>query len=207
MTITDRQLLNSLSRMPFIDSAGLAGILGEPHTTVHRALAGLLGDGMVGRVNHGTAYLPSSQRYYLTAKGVSEAAGFLGFDTPSDFVRSYPVSSEWLTLLIRRMDVVASVYRLAASMSPGTDGRSSPRAEAHTPDTLWPAYEGSNIINCCHFSLLLGPPPTSTAVFVSIKNRGSWSGARRQRTTPSRCGWRRRSPPSSRRPSSTESAS
>ena len=125
MTITDRQLLNSLSRMPFIDSAGLAGILGEPHTTVHRALAGLLGDGMVGRVNHGTAYLPSSQRYYLTAKGVSEAAEFLGFDTPSDFVRSYPVSSEWLTLLIRRMDVVASVYRLAASMSPGTDGRSS----------------------------------------------------------------------------------
>ena len=122
MALIDRQLLDSLSRMPFIDSVELVLILGEPHSTVHRALTGLLADGIVGRVSHGTAHLPSSQRYYLTAKGVSEAAEFLGFDTPSDFVRSYPVSSEWLTLLIRRMDVVASVYRLAASLSSGVDG-------------------------------------------------------------------------------------
>ena len=46
----------------------------------------------------------------------------LGFGTPSDFVRAYPMSREWLTLLIRRMDAVAAVYRLAASMSPGIDG-------------------------------------------------------------------------------------
>ena len=32
------------------------------------------------------------------------------------------MSSEWLALLIRRMDAVASVYRLAASMSPGIEG-------------------------------------------------------------------------------------
>ena len=32
------------------------------------------------------------------------------------------MSREWLTLLIRRMDAVAAVYRLAASMSPGVDG-------------------------------------------------------------------------------------
>ena len=41
--------------------------------------------------------------------------GVLGFATPSDFVRAYPVSREWLTLLIRRMDAVAAVYRLVAS--------------------------------------------------------------------------------------------
>ena len=122
MAFTDRQLLDSLSRMPFIDSTELAGILSEAHATVHRALTGLLADGIVGRVSHGTAHLPSSQRYYLTAKGIGEAAGFLGFDTPSDFVRAYPMSREWLTLLIRRMDAVASIYRLAASMSPGIDG-------------------------------------------------------------------------------------
>ena len=76
--------------MPFIDSVELVLILGEPHSTVHRALTGLLADGIVGRVSHGTAHLPSSQRYYLTAKGVSEAAEFLGFETPSDFMRAYP---------------------------------------------------------------------------------------------------------------------
>ena len=119
MPISDRQMLDSLSRMPFIDSAELALVLGEPHATVHRALTSLLADGIAGRVSHGTVHLPSSQRYHLTANGIGEAAGILDFKTPSDFVRAYPVSREWLALLIRRMDAVASVYRLAASLSPG----------------------------------------------------------------------------------------
>ena len=122
MALSDRQLLHHLSRMPFIETAELACVLGEAHATVHRALTDLLADGVVGRVSHGTAHLPSSRRHYLTAKGIVEAAGVLGFDTPSDFVRAYPVSREWLALLIRRMDAVASVYRLAASMSPGING-------------------------------------------------------------------------------------
>ena len=119
-----------VSRMPFIDTAELACVLGEAHATVHRALAGLLAAGIVGRVSHGTAHLPSSRRYHLTAKGIGEAAGVLGFDTPSDFVRAYPVSREWLALIIRRMDAVAAVYRLAASMSPGIEALRS-RVEFH----------------------------------------------------------------------------
>ena len=122
MALSDRHLLDFLSRMPFIDSAELALVLGEPHATVHRTLADLLASGILGRVSHGTAHLPSSQRYYLTVNGIRHAAGFLGFETPSDFLRAYPVSREWLGLLIRRMDAVASVYRLAASLSPGVDG-------------------------------------------------------------------------------------
>ena len=108
--------------------------LGEAHATVHRAQADVLADGIVGRVSHGTAHLPPSRRYYLTAKGIVEVAGTLGFDTPSDFVRAYPVSREWLALLIRRMDAVAAVYRLAASLSPGIDAPSSGRS-GPTPAT------------------------------------------------------------------------
>ena len=122
MALTDRQLLDSLSRMPFIDSAELSRVLGEPHATVHRALTGLLAEGIVGRVSHGTAHLPSSQGYHLTTNGIKQTADLLGFATLSDFVRAYPSSREWLSLLIRRMDAVASVYRLAASLSPGIDG-------------------------------------------------------------------------------------
>ena len=122
MAISDQLLLQFLSRMPFIDSAELSSILGKPHTTVHRALTSLLADGIAGRVSHGTAHLPSRQRYHLTASGIGESAWVLGFDTPSDFVRAYPMSREWLTLLIRRMDAVTAIYRLAASLSPGTDG-------------------------------------------------------------------------------------
>ena len=121
MSVSDQELLHHLSRMPFVDTAEPAMILGEAHATVHRGLTELLSEGMVGRVSHGTAHLSSSRRYYLTAKGVSKAAGVLGFDMPSAFVRAYPVSREWLALLIRRMDAMASVYRLAASLAPGSE--------------------------------------------------------------------------------------
>ena len=122
LALSDRQLLDALSRMPFIDSAELSRVLGEPHATVHRALTGLLADGIAGRMSHGAVHLPSSQRYYVTASGIGEATRVLGFATPSDFVRAYPASKEWPTLLLRRMDAVVAVYRLAASMSPGIDG-------------------------------------------------------------------------------------
>ena len=122
MALSERQLLDALSRTPFVESTELALILGEPHATVHRHLTGLLADGIVGHVIHGTAHLPSSGRYCLTTKGIREASRVLDFDTPSDFVRAYPMSREWSTLLIRRMDAVAAVYRLASSISPGSDG-------------------------------------------------------------------------------------
>ena len=79
MVISDRQLFDSLSRTPFVDSAELARILGEAHATVPRALTGLLADGIVGRVSHGAAHLPSSHRHYLTAQGIRQAAELLGF--------------------------------------------------------------------------------------------------------------------------------
>ena len=121
MALPERQIIDALCRMPFVDSGEVAGILGRPHATVHRRLTGLLAGDIVGRVNHGTAHLTSSKRYFLTEKGIAEAARILGFGTPSDFVRAYPMSRQWLALLIRRMDAVASIYRLAASMSPGID--------------------------------------------------------------------------------------
>ena len=116
--------------MPFVESTELALILGEPHATVHRRLSEMLSEGIVARANHGAAHLPSSGRYCLTTQGIHEAADFLNFATPSDFARAYPMSREWLTLLIRRMDAVASVYRLASSLSPGVDGLRS-RVEFH----------------------------------------------------------------------------
>ena len=107
MALSDRHLLNTLSRTPFIDSTELAGILGEPHSTVHRALTGLLAEGVVGRVSHGTTHLPSSQRCFITANGLREATNVLDSDIPSDYVRAYP-----------EVEGVAHA-------PPATDGRSS----------------------------------------------------------------------------------
>ena len=93
MAVSELQLLDSLSRMPFVESTELAGILGEPHATVHRHMTGLLAESLVGRVSHDTAHLPSSQRYHLTTQGIREATETLGFATPSDFVRAYSIPS------------------------------------------------------------------------------------------------------------------
>ena len=89
VAITARQLLDALSLTPFVDSTELAGILGEPHTTIHRSLAGLLAEGIIGRMSHGTTHLPSSQRYHLTAKGIREAARVLGFCARERLFKGY----------------------------------------------------------------------------------------------------------------------
>ena len=122
MAFSQERILDALARLPFIDAGELALVLGEPLATAHRALTGLLQDGLAQRVSHGTAHLPSSHRYHLTKKGIAQAADVLGYEAPSEFVRAYPVSRQWLALLISRMDAVASVYRLAATLSPGVDG-------------------------------------------------------------------------------------
>ena len=122
MAFSRECILEALARLPFVDAGELALILGEPLATVHRALTALLNDGLAQRVSHGTANLSSSHRYYLTSKGIDEAADALDYHAPSEFVRAYPVSRQWLTLLLRRMDAVAPVYRLAATLSPGVDG-------------------------------------------------------------------------------------
>ena len=61
MAFSDRQLLDTLSRMPSIDSAELVGIMGEPHATVHRWLSDLLADSILGRASHGTTHLPGEE--------------------------------------------------------------------------------------------------------------------------------------------------
>ena len=131
MALSDLQMLDSLSRTPFVDSAELAGILGEPHTTVHRALTNLLADGIAGRVNHGTAHLTSSQRYHLTGNGISEAAELLGFDTPSDFVRAYMSSNRGLTFMYRVGGIAVYDGRLLASL--GSQGHRQLKVRSIVP--------------------------------------------------------------------------
>ena len=88
MAPSDLEVLHHFSRMPFVDTAELAMVLGEAHVDIHQGLAGLLDGGIAGRVSHGTAHLPSSRRCYLTARGIGEAAAILGFDAAPDYVRA-----------------------------------------------------------------------------------------------------------------------
>ena len=107
-----------------IDGKRLRGIHDELLPGVHLVAAYAQGAGLVlaqkggetPKQGDGACSSPSLAGPAASAK----PPGILGFATPSDFVRAYPVSREWLALLIRRMDAVAAVYRLASSLSPGT---------------------------------------------------------------------------------------
>ena len=76
MPISDRQLLDALSRTPFVDSTELTLSLDEPHATLHRALTGLLAEGIIRRVSHGTVHLRSSQE--VPPDGPGHQRGRLG---------------------------------------------------------------------------------------------------------------------------------
>lgn len=112
--------LSELSRNPFIDARALAGVTGRPRSQVYDTLKALFEAGLAGRVRHSTVLLPSVFRYYATPEGISETNAALNLSM-SECLRAYPVSREWMRILIGRMDAVAGIHALAAALSPGTD--------------------------------------------------------------------------------------
>ena len=91
--------------------------------------------------------------------------------TPSDFGRAYPSSREWLSLLIRRMDAVASVYRLASSLSPGIDGL---RSHVESRDAL----ESRGLRLWCHQSWVFGSSYHSLSCLAFHKLYSMWVAPR-----------------------------
>ena len=112
----------ALSKNAFIDPPSLAGITGRDIFSVVNDLETLVEDGLVGRVKHSTVHLPETFRYHLTPSGIAAASAVLGCDSPDEYLRRYPMSREWLRILIERMDAVAGIYALAAAMSPDAGG-------------------------------------------------------------------------------------
>ena len=78
-------------------------------------------------------------------------------------MRAYPSSREWLALLIRRMDAVASVYRLASSLSTGIDGL---RSHVESRDVL----ESRGLRLWCHPSWVFGSSYHSLSCLAFHKN-------------------------------------
>ena len=116
------RIIKALSEMPFASEAELADFLGVSRSVVHRALKVLRKAGFAGRVWHGTPQVAPCYRHYMTRRGIEEASRMIGLKSAAEYVRAYPMSSQWLRILIQRMDAVVAVYRVAAMMSPGIDG-------------------------------------------------------------------------------------
>ena len=123
LTLPERHLLDSISRMPLIDSAELTGILGEAHATVHPRAnrpAGRWHRRAREPRHRPPAVEPEGPPYgqrHQRGRGTAGLCAALGLRASLPRVQGVAGAAH-----IRRMDAVAAVYRLAASLSPGIDG-------------------------------------------------------------------------------------
>lgn len=109
-------LLWQLATMPFLDRLELAAVSGWSQGTVYAAVHGLEDVGLVAPVPHATDLLAPTRRFHVTAAGLRELAREEGIPIQG-LLRSLPVSAQWRRLLLRRLDAVAAVYRLASAVS------------------------------------------------------------------------------------------
>ena len=108
--------LRRLASMPFLDRLELAAAAGISDRSAYRAVAALERRGLARSLLHGTELLRTTRRYYLTAAGLSRLAAIE--NEPMDaLLRARPVSAQWRRILLERLDAVASIYRLAASIA------------------------------------------------------------------------------------------
>ena len=108
--------LRRLASMPFLDRLELAAAAGISDRSAYRAVAALERRGLARSLLHGTERLRTTRRYHLTAAGLARLAAIE--DEPLDaLLRARPVSAQWLRILLERLDAVALIYRLAASIA------------------------------------------------------------------------------------------
>ncbi len=108
--------LRRLASMPFLDRLELAAAAGISDRSAYRAVAALERRGLVRSLLHGTELLRTTRRYHLTAAGLRRLAAIE--DEPLEgLLRGPPVSAQWRRILLERLDGVAVIYRLAASIA------------------------------------------------------------------------------------------
>ena len=112
----ERELLETLAEMPFLDRLELAAVTGWSRGAVYRGMDRLERDGCVRSVPHATGVIAHTCRYHLTAEGLGRLAE-LEEPRIDELFRLYPVSRQWQGILLERLDGLAVIYRLTATVS------------------------------------------------------------------------------------------
>ncbi len=112
----EREMLAVLGEMPFLDRLELAAMTGRSRGAVYRGVGRLERADYAASVSHATGLLPLTRRYHLTAAGLRRLAELEepGID---ELLRLYPVSRQWVGILLERLDGAAVIYRLTATVS------------------------------------------------------------------------------------------
>ena len=108
--------LRLLAAMPFLDRLELAAMARWSDRSAYEVVARLGRRGLVESVPHATVLVSATKRFSLTAAGVRQVARERGMGVET-LLRTRPVSAASRRILLRRLDAVAVVYRLARTLA------------------------------------------------------------------------------------------
>lgn len=111
----DRQALKFLASMPFMDRLDLFAVSGQSRGSTYDAVAGLERRGLADSVPHASDLIVPTRRYSVTAARLRCLAE--EDDDMDELLRVHPVSSQWRRILLRRLDAVAVIYRVASGIA------------------------------------------------------------------------------------------
>ncbi|MBI4219493.1 MAG: replication-relaxation family protein [Chloroflexi bacterium] len=115
-SIPEANISRWLLKTPLASPREIACFMGASESTVYRAIRELEVAGFVSWVLAGSPEVPLARRYWLTPSGIRNVALADG-TTPDELLKSYPISREWLQVLLRRLDSVISIYQVAAAVA------------------------------------------------------------------------------------------
>ena len=109
------ETLLAICRNPGISHREVAWFTYVADSSAYEDIETLRAKELIVSANHGAIHLPPTDRYWPTPAGIETAAAVSKL-TLAEFIRAYPVSRAWQNSIIRRLDGLASVYRLAATL-------------------------------------------------------------------------------------------
>ncbi len=112
----ESDLLRLVAELPLADRIELARLSRWSERAVYQRLAGLQRAGLVEDLAHASELIRPTRRFLLTADGIERLAAAED-RSGADIMRDYPVSEQWRRTLIRRLDAVAVIYRLASALA------------------------------------------------------------------------------------------
>ena len=105
-----------LATLPFVDRLDLVALSGWSRGAVYAAVAHLQAQGLAAAVPHAAPHIAATRRFHLTAAGLHRLAGDAGLSVDA-LLHTHPVSAQWQRLLLQRLDAVAAIYRVAATIA------------------------------------------------------------------------------------------
>ena len=110
------ELISLLAAMPFLDRQDMVAVSRRSTGLVYESTRRLEDRGLVSSIPHGSEFTSPARRFHLTTAGLRVVAGHRRV-TIEEMLRSSPVSAQWMNILLKRLDSVAIIYRLASAIS------------------------------------------------------------------------------------------